>query len=116
MIKILYIDDLETLRLIFSKKAGFYLKEIEVIVASNINEAKDLLTKHNFELVILDYHMEGHLDGIELAKYIDITYPNLKYVYASSCEKNNIVGANTETNIKKIFDVGFFSEIKKLIE
>lgn len=114
--RILIIDDQKTNLFILQKQLEFNLEgKFLVYEANNIAEAKEVLESNSINFVLIDLHIgyeAGEQSGIELAKYIDDKYPNLKYCYISTTDKNNIVGAKIEANLGKIFDKEFFERLK----
>ena len=104
------VEDAELQSMIFKKKLELnFGKEFIVYWAKTMQEARDYLKENDFVFALLDNHIDtatGEESGIEFAKYLDANYPNLRYCFLSSCERSNIAGASTETNLSKIFNKG----------
>ena len=56
----------------------------EVLEAGSADEAIQILTSRNdIELVFTDVQMPGTMDGLELARYIEIRWPNVNIIVTS---------------------------------
>lgn len=80
--KVLIIDDEEAIREILS----FFIKcslHCEIKLASNGQEALDLISKENFELIICDYHMPIKNGGDVYKHLLDINHPG-RFIICSS--------------------------------
>lgn len=62
--KVLFVDDEESIRLTLPmvlRKRGF-----EVLVAASVQEAKDLLRAHEFDVLLCDLNIESERDGFNV--------------------------------------------------
>ena len=101
--KILVVDDEDGIRFSFHA----FLKDwgYQVELASNINEAKNLISKENFQIAIVDRILSQEHDGVELLKYLQKTQPQ--------CQKILISGTPTFESAKEAIDYKVFSYLKK---
>lgn len=108
------IDDMKFNLVFLDKAIKFnFGNEYDIFGTNSIQEAKELLESNKFDFVFIDYHIESKTEsGIELAKFIDANFPDLRYCYLSSCQKSNIAGAKIETNLGKVFNKEFFERLK----
>lgn len=89
MLKILVVEDdkfISTTLSFFLKGLGHQL----VGKCSSGEEAIDLCKKHNPEVVLMDIHIEGDLDGIQTAERIQRDF-EIPVIYISSDTSENIV-------------------------
>jgi DNA-binding NtrC family response regulator len=78
---LLIVDDEVLLRMSISD----YLQDIgfKILEAANLNEAKVILETADVDLIVTNLWMHGHLDGIELAKFVRLVKPGLPVVFIS---------------------------------
>lgn len=83
MIEIFIVDDSE----IHLEGMKSILKRADNInvaaTAQTSDEAKQLLRKEKYDLAILDISLEEENDGLDLAQFIKITYPNMPVIILS---------------------------------
>jgi PAS domain S-box-containing protein len=106
--KILMVDDKEA-NLIALKKV-LKNENAELILASNGNDALQLMLKHEFALALLDVQMPD-MDGYELAEIMrsDDSTASIPIIFISAIYTNKL-------NIFKGFEMGAFSFITKPFE
>ena len=108
--KVLIIDDSQdnlTLCAIMLKKE----EGIETFTANSGEKGLDLITKGDFNLILLDIHMPG-MDGVETLKAIR------EYEEKSGKEKIKVIaltGSTMSEEIKEIMDAGFDKHLAKPI-
>lgn len=83
MIKIFIVDDseihLEGMKSILKRSDNLVVSA----TAQTPNEAKQLLRKEEYDLAILDISLEEETDGLDLARFIRTTYPNMPIIILS---------------------------------
>ena len=80
MKKILIIDDEATIRLVFSHILSN--ESTALITCKNAREAREVLSRHTFDLVISDIRLGGtrSIEGLELLSHINNTAPGTKVI------------------------------------
>jgi CheY-like chemotaxis protein len=73
------------------EKAGYFVCGI----ASSVNEAREIVKKENPSLVLLDIHLKGKLNGIELAK--NLKENEIAFIYLSANSNQQILEAAKAT-------------------
>lgn len=77
MIKIFIVDDseihLEGMKSILKRSDNLTV----AATAQTSNEAQQLLRKEKYDLAILDISLEEEADGLDLARFIKTTYPDM---------------------------------------
>lgn len=83
MIKIFIVDDseihLEGMKSILKQSDNLTV----AATAQTPNEAKQLLRNEEYDLAILDISLEEETDGLDLARFIKATYPNMPIIILS---------------------------------
>jgi len=90
--KILVVDDVSDIRLALEKvltRSGHQVK-----LAENGQQALDLLSEDNYDMLITDIIMPK-IDGIELIKEVKIKYPKIKIIAMS--------GGGLAANYEQVF-------------
>lgn len=118
MKKILVVDDYKDLRetmISFVELLGY-----EVIAASDGQEAKEIIEKTpDIDVVLTDVQMP-RLNGIELARYIELNHSRIKTIVMSGDRQEVIepvvLAAGAEAFLPKPFDLDLLvSKVKKLL-
>ncbi|OCX52704.1 hypothetical protein BEL04_11535 [Mucilaginibacter sp. PPCGB 2223] len=65
-------------------------------IADSVEEAKEMITRYQPELVLLDIHLNGRLTGIDLARYLG--EQNIAFVYLSANSNQKILEEAKATN------------------
>jgi len=73
------------------QQAGYYVCGI----AASVIEARDIIQKKKPDLILLDIHLKGKLNGIELAK--ELRAQNIAFVYLSANSNQQILEAAKAT-------------------
>ncbi len=81
------VEDEESVRDLFAESLG---SRYECFTAANVNEAINLLSSHEFSLVISDVQMPG-LSGIELLRRIVSSYPDVAVIIVSGVDRSQRV-------------------------
>lgn len=92
-IKVLVVDDESYVRKMLSHIMT--IKSYECHEADGSEKARNLLTKHTFDLVISDVSMPGE-SGIELARYVIAAYPNTALMMISGADDPGVVNTALE--------------------
>lgn len=83
MIKIFIVDDseihLEGMKSILKRSDNLTV----AATAQTSNEAQQLLRKEKYDLAILDISLEEEVDGLDLARFIKTTYPDMPILILS---------------------------------
>lgn len=77
--RLLLVDDEPDILETVSGLLEYVFPGIQITQATQGMQAKELLARQGFDLVITDYRMPG-MDGAELAKHIGQAYPDLKAI------------------------------------
>ena len=85
--KILLVDDEEVIRLSFKRELQRYY---DVTIASNFDEATDILSKNRFDLLVSDLVMPGR-DGLELLKNVKSGNPEMSAIIITAYGEINAV-------------------------
>lgn len=81
--KILIVDDIDTLRLILSSCVAALFPDAHILQAENGNQAISVIDKEQPQLVLCDYDMpEGN--GGSVFSHLKEKYPNTRFILASS--------------------------------
>jgi response regulator of citrate/malate metabolism len=86
--------------------------ENKLFIASNLTEAKELIAKHEFKIVIVDKYIATER-GEDFARFLDKNYPTTVY-YFSSSDDEEIKSSKNAINLGKIYNDDFFNKLKKL--
>lgn len=87
MEKIFVVEDSRTYRDAFKGALQLVYPEAEIIGARGFREALNLINNHQFQLVILDGHLEVREDmglGVDLVQYIKAKSPATKIIFVSN--------------------------------
>lgn len=83
MIKIFIVDDseihLEGMKSILKRSDNLTV----TAAAQTVREAKQLLRKEKYDLAILDISLEEETDGLDLARFIKTTFPDMPIIILS---------------------------------
>lgn len=106
-------DDKQILKLL---KKVFTDENIKISTAVNGLEAVKLCTKKNFDIILLDIVMP-ELDGVEAAKAIKISQPDVKIIVITGNASETQIEQVKKLNIKDIFEKPFsFKLLKKRVK
>lgn len=105
MEKLLIVDDEAPIRKL--SKRNLEKRGYHCTLAANAAEAREHLVAQTFDLVITDIFM-GEESGIDLAKDIRTTYPDMGIIIVSSLDDPD--------KIKEVLDIGVYGFIVKPIE
>lgn len=88
--KILYVEDSPENQVLLE----FYLKKmpVEITAATSGNEAKEILAKEEFDVIILDLNLPGETSSTELLDYLDGRIPVFIMTAMSRSEIKERVG------------------------
>ncbi|HHS49789.1 MAG TPA: response regulator [candidate division Zixibacteria bacterium] len=113
MAKILIVDDEANIRTLYETE--FEDEGYEVSTAESAQEALDIISKENFDLIILDIRMPG-VDGISALEKIMVKNRNLPVLINSAypAYKDNFLTWLAEDYIIKSSDLGYLK--KKVAE
>lgn len=70
---VLVVDDEESIRNICER--GLPGPRLKVLTAATAAQAREMLAKHQFDIVLTDIHMETEDAGLELARFTRKTFP-----------------------------------------
>ena len=73
--RVLVVDDEPSLREV--QRRLLMLEGIDVLVASNSAEAREILAREHVDLVVSDLRMPGDADGLDLLAWLEEDYPHL---------------------------------------
>lgn len=97
---ILVVEDEVLVRMMIAddlRQAGFRIFE-----ASSAEDAlKVLHTSIAVDMVLTDIRMPGRLDGLEFARQVRASWPDLKILIVSSEDRSRLVGASTDAFLGK---------------
>jgi DNA-binding response OmpR family regulator len=117
--RILVVDDEAPIRLLLSEFI-LLLPGTAVDTACNVDEAEELLARHDYDCVISDFSMPGGRTGIDLLNMVRQDYPGLKVIIVtgSSSEgfKAQIMNASPDLFMEKPVNMHtFLSEVTALL-
>jgi len=66
-------------------------------IAESSEVALDIISKHSPELVLMDIVIQGHMNGIELARTINDKYPHCRVIYMTAHADRDTVSLARQT-------------------
>jgi PAS domain S-box-containing protein len=114
---LLFVDDNKNIQELANELFSQLFKSIKI--ASNGNEAKELLNKYKFDIVITDINMPNG-DGFELAQYIKQNHPEIIVIFLSAFfDTDTLIKAidlDIDGFLVKPFDLDrFFNTMKNIL-
>ncbi len=98
-LKVLYIDDVESNRVILSQQLSDV--GIECMTAFDVDSALHLLLKNNIDIVLLDLHLSDH-DGLDIAEIISLHESSIPIIGFTGDTSQEIVNKTMQAGIKEI--------------
>src|SRR5512135_1394762 len=101
--RILIVDDEPTILLTLSY--ALRSRDVEVITASRLEPAEEALSRHHFDLVIVDVRMSGVLgvEGLELLTYIKRNWPETEVIVMTAYGSEEMETDTYERGAKHFF-------------
>jgi two-component system LytT family response regulator len=77
------IDDAQTIINLLSK-------EYVITLVNTLKKAKDIIASSQFDLAIIDINIDGKLNGIEFAKYIQNSTESIPFLFLTSMQSRMV--------------------------
>ncbi len=103
----------------FLESISYWLetKEHNVRVAYSGEESLELIKNSTFDIVFLDIHMPGGIDGMETLRRIRSTHPNLPVVMVTGYAKEEKMGEALQLGISGFFPkTASFEDLGRIIK
>ena len=68
----------------------FLSEDYTITLATNLNRAKEVLTSSHFDFAILDISINGKLEGVEFAKFIQSTSSPVPFLFLTSMQSKTV--------------------------
>jgi len=114
MVTLLVLENMDTFRDIVTE--DLQEEGYEVISASSVQEARELIKDKQLDLAILDIKMPGET-GLDMANSLNVTHPDVQIIFSTGYWDDKMMA---QINSKQVVDLFFkpfdLDELKKRIK